>query len=135
MDKRIFKKTGEELEQYLAFKRKHGVVPAKKGKGSYKRKGRRIQKKSVDNPRPLCYNKDRKEKGKGNKKMYVYIVLQEWCIDEHSGFCGVDVMGVYADKAMAEYVAEHLPYGNSKYDNPAFVEEQEVRHTCPKFED
>ena len=42
MDKRIYKKTGEELEQYLAFKRKHHVVPAKKGKGAYRRKGRRI---------------------------------------------------------------------------------------------
>lgn len=37
MDKRIFKKTGEELQQYLAFKRKHFFVPAKKGKGSFKR--------------------------------------------------------------------------------------------------
>lgn len=37
MDKRIFKKSGEELQQYLAFKRKGYNVPAKKGKGSYKR--------------------------------------------------------------------------------------------------
>jgi len=37
MDKRIFKKEGEELQQYLAFRRKAGRVPAKKGKGSYKR--------------------------------------------------------------------------------------------------
>jgi len=37
MDKRMFKKTGEELQQYLAFRRKAGRVPAKKGKGSYKR--------------------------------------------------------------------------------------------------
>ena len=38
MDKRIFKKEGEELQQYLAFRRKGGKVPAKKGKGSYNRK-------------------------------------------------------------------------------------------------
>lgn len=38
MDKRINKKTGEELQQYLAFKRKGFKVPAKKGKGSYDRK-------------------------------------------------------------------------------------------------
>lgn len=38
MDKRIFKKSNEELEQYLAFKRKGFKVPAKKGKGSYNRK-------------------------------------------------------------------------------------------------
>lgn len=38
MDKRMFQKTGEELQQYLAFKRKHFFVPAKKGKGSFKRK-------------------------------------------------------------------------------------------------
>lgn len=37
MDKRMFKKEGEELQQYLAFRRKVGRVEAKKGKGSYKR--------------------------------------------------------------------------------------------------
>lgn len=37
MDKRMFKKEGEELQQYLAFRRKGGKVEAKKGKGSYKR--------------------------------------------------------------------------------------------------
>ena len=37
-DKRMMKKEGEELQQYLAFRRKGGKVPAKKGKGSYNRK-------------------------------------------------------------------------------------------------
>lgn len=37
-DKRINKKTGEELQQYLAFRRKAGRVSSKKGKGSYDRK-------------------------------------------------------------------------------------------------
>lgn len=37
MDKRINKKEGEELQQYLQFKRKGYTVPPKKGKGSYKR--------------------------------------------------------------------------------------------------
>ena len=37
MDKRVYKKTGEELQQYLAFRRKGSRVPAKKGKGSYNR--------------------------------------------------------------------------------------------------
>ena len=38
-DKRMNKKTGEELQQYLAFRRKAGRVPAKKGKGAkYDRK-------------------------------------------------------------------------------------------------
>jgi stalled ribosome alternative rescue factor ArfA len=37
MDKRMFKKEGEELQQYLAFRRKAGRVESKKGKGSYKR--------------------------------------------------------------------------------------------------
>ena len=36
-DKRMNKKTGEELQAYLAFRRKAGRVPAKKGKGSYNR--------------------------------------------------------------------------------------------------
>ena len=31
MDKRMFKKTGEELQQYLAFKRKGSKVESKKG--------------------------------------------------------------------------------------------------------
>ena len=38
MDKRVNKKTGEELQQYLAWRRKGGKVPSKKGKGSYNRK-------------------------------------------------------------------------------------------------
>ena len=37
-DKRMNKKTGEELQAYLAFRRKASRVPAKKGKGSYDRK-------------------------------------------------------------------------------------------------
>jgi stalled ribosome alternative rescue factor ArfA len=38
VDKRMFKKEGEELQQYLAIMRKHNVVENKKGKGSYSRK-------------------------------------------------------------------------------------------------
>lgn len=38
MDKKIFKKSSEELEQYLQFKRRGSRVEAKRGKGSYKRK-------------------------------------------------------------------------------------------------
>ena len=37
-DKRMLKMNPEELQAYLAFKRKAGRVPAKKGKGSYNRK-------------------------------------------------------------------------------------------------
>ncbi len=33
-DKRMLKKSSEELQQYLAFRRKAGRVPAKKGKGA-----------------------------------------------------------------------------------------------------
>lgn len=40
-DKRINKKSPEELQQYLAFKRRAGRVPAKKGKGSYDRRKER----------------------------------------------------------------------------------------------
>lgn len=36
-DKRMLKKEGEELQQYLAFRRKASHIPAKKGKGSFKR--------------------------------------------------------------------------------------------------
>lgn len=38
IDKRIFEKTSEELQEYLRLMRKHNVVPARKGKGSFKRK-------------------------------------------------------------------------------------------------
>lgn len=37
-DKSMFKKTGEELQQYLQAMKKHGVKRNKKGKGSYSRK-------------------------------------------------------------------------------------------------
>lgn len=45
MDKRAFKKTGEELQQYLHFRKRGGVVENKKGKGSYKRKPKHNNKK------------------------------------------------------------------------------------------
>lgn len=38
MDKRVNKKTGEELQQFLAFRKRASRVPSKKGKGSYNRK-------------------------------------------------------------------------------------------------
>lgn len=37
MDKRAWKKEGEELQEYLRFKRRGSIVQAKKGKGSFKR--------------------------------------------------------------------------------------------------
>ena len=38
LDKRMFKKSPEELEQYLHFKKRGFAVDNKKGKGSYTRK-------------------------------------------------------------------------------------------------
>lgn len=38
LDKRVFKKNDQELQEYLQFKRRGTVVQAKKGKGSYSRK-------------------------------------------------------------------------------------------------
>lgn len=38
MKKEIFKKSPEELQQYLQFKRRGFAISAKKGKGSYSRK-------------------------------------------------------------------------------------------------
>ena len=40
IDKRIFKKSPEELEQYMMFQRRGSRVENKKGKGSYKRKSK-----------------------------------------------------------------------------------------------
>lgn len=37
-DRRIFKKSGEELQEYLAFKKRGSRVENKKGKGSYNRR-------------------------------------------------------------------------------------------------
>ena len=38
MDKQDFKKTGEELQEYLRFRRRGSKVEPKKGRGSYSRK-------------------------------------------------------------------------------------------------
>lgn len=40
IDKRIFKKSPEELEQYMMFQRRGSRVENKKGKGSYRRKSK-----------------------------------------------------------------------------------------------
>lgn len=40
IDKRIFKKSPEELEQYMMFQRRGSRVESKKGKGSYRRKSK-----------------------------------------------------------------------------------------------
>lgn len=37
MSKEINKKKGEELQQFLAFRKRAYSVPSRKGKGSYKR--------------------------------------------------------------------------------------------------
>lgn len=37
LDRRVFKKEGEELQQWLAFRKRGGKVNNKKGKGSYNR--------------------------------------------------------------------------------------------------
>ena len=38
MNKQMFKKTGDELQEYLMFQRRGLKVKNKKGKGSYNRK-------------------------------------------------------------------------------------------------
>jgi stalled ribosome alternative rescue factor ArfA len=43
VDRRIFKKEGEELQQYLHFRKRGSVVENKKGKGAYNRqKSKRV---------------------------------------------------------------------------------------------
>lgn len=37
MNKEIFKKTGEELQEFLAFRKRGSRIKNKKGKGSYNR--------------------------------------------------------------------------------------------------
>lgn len=52
MDKRMFKKNNEELQQFLMFQRRGSKVAPKKGKGSYNRKklkkSQEIQEKTLD---------------------------------------------------------------------------------------
>ena len=54
MGKRWMKKSKEELQEYLKFKRRGFIIPNKKGKGSYSRK----QKHRGRNDLPLCYIED-----------------------------------------------------------------------------
>ena len=63
IDKRIFKKEGEELQQYLHFRKRGGSVKPKKGKGSFDRKK---FKKGIDNWIKLWYNIDNERKERGN---------------------------------------------------------------------
>ena len=42
MDKSIFKKSKEELQEYLHFKKRGFKIRPKKGKGSYSRKSRKL---------------------------------------------------------------------------------------------
>ena len=37
IDRRMFKKEGEELQQYLHFRKRGSIVKNKRGKGSYNR--------------------------------------------------------------------------------------------------
>ena len=45
MDKRMFKKTEEELQEYLAYRKRGFIIKNKKGKGSYNRKDKHKNKK------------------------------------------------------------------------------------------
>lgn len=38
LNKKMFKKSSEELQEYMMFKRRGSKVQSKKGKGSFKRK-------------------------------------------------------------------------------------------------
>lgn len=40
LNKQLFKKDPEELQEYLQFKRRGSKVESKKGKGSYKRRAK-----------------------------------------------------------------------------------------------
>ena len=65
----------DELREYLAFKRKQGCVPAKKGKGSYNRK-------KLNNEKEW-------------QKMYVYIVIEDDAYEESK------ILGVFSDEKTA----------------------------------
>lgn len=48
MNKKIQKKSGDELQGFLMWRNRGSVVPAKKGKGSYKRKSKHKNKCGYD---------------------------------------------------------------------------------------
>ena len=48
MDKKVFKKSPEDLQEYFKFKRHGYSIPPKKGKGSFKRKDKHIKKENKD---------------------------------------------------------------------------------------
>ena len=48
IDKRIFKKSSEELQLYLHFKKRGFRLENKKGKGSYKRHPKHIERLNYD---------------------------------------------------------------------------------------
>lgn len=48
LDKRMFKKSAEELQLYFHFKKRGFVIQNKKGKGSYSRKGRKCKNEALD---------------------------------------------------------------------------------------
>lgn len=56
MDKKIFKKSSEELQEYLKFKRRGGARKLKKGKGSYTRKQKHRER--FDFPACAQYNRN-----------------------------------------------------------------------------
>ena len=47
VDKRMFKKEGEELQLYFHFKKRGFVKKNKKGKGSYKRKDKHQEREDI----------------------------------------------------------------------------------------
>ena len=47
MDKRMNKMDAETLQQFLAFRKRAGRVPSKKGKGSYNRRKERALERNV----------------------------------------------------------------------------------------
>lgn len=63
------KMTPEQLAAFLALRRRGGIVPAKKGKGSYNRQ-------------------EQKKMERERQKMFVYIVIED-SLDDSSEICGV----------------------------------------------
>jgi hypothetical protein len=49
IDKRIFKKTPEELQLYMYFKKRGFKIENKKGKGSYERRPKHVGRAEYDN--------------------------------------------------------------------------------------
>ena len=118
VDKRIFKKEGEELQQYLHFRKRGGSVKPKKGKGSFDRKK---FKKGIDNWMKLWYNKDNERK-KEVMKMKRIVVEYDVLMAKHMEVSDEEYERLKNEKEPPQDIYDKLDKKlNEEYDGSAAI--------------